>query len=202
MRKEKIVLGAIKQDLLKIVKFQLLNKSNWRFSYIVPITLLAVTVGTLLKNVFVGLLVFSVAAYHIVRYVIEYRKCKKSKNAIISIIGRGEISVSTETLRHIAREIIYEPHNGWGNFLLSSVFAKTHLTKTVTVYHFNGEASWRVPTVDKHYSWSREFYMSSKGLENISIVGDEFFFVRLQNHPDIAYIYPCKNFELDESLET
>ena len=79
MKKEKITLEAIKQDLMKMVNFQLSNKSDWRFSYIVPITLLAVMAGVLLKNVIVGLLIFSVAAYHIVRYVIEYREHKKSK---------------------------------------------------------------------------------------------------------------------------
>ena len=55
--------------------------------------------------------------------------------------------------------------------------------------------------VEKHYSWSKDFYLSSKGLENISMKGDEFYFVSLQSHHDIAYIYPCKNFELDENLK-
>ena len=81
MKKERLTLEAIKQDLMKIVDFQLSNKTDWRFSYIVPITLLAVMIGILLKNVLIGLLIFSIAAYHIVRYVIEYRKCKKSKNS-------------------------------------------------------------------------------------------------------------------------
>ena len=51
MKKEKLTLEAIKQDLMKTVGFQLSNKTDWRFSYIVPITLLAVMVGVLLKNV-------------------------------------------------------------------------------------------------------------------------------------------------------
>ena len=68
MKKEKLMLEAIKQDLLKIVNFQLSNKAEWRFSYIIPITILAVMAGVYFKNIFVGLLVFSVATYHIVRY--------------------------------------------------------------------------------------------------------------------------------------
>ena len=193
MKKEKITLEAIKQDLMKMVNFQLSNKNDWRFSYIVPITLLAVMAGVLLKNVIVGLLIFAVAAYHIVRYVIEYREHKKSKLAIISLVERGEISISNEVFSHIANETIYEPH---------SVGRRARATKVITVYYFNSGSSWRVPNVDKHYAWSKEFYISSKGLENISISGDEFYIVSLQSHHEIAYIYPCKNFELDANLKS
>ena len=192
MKKEKLMLEAIKQDLLKVVNFQLSNKTDWRFSYIVPITLLAVMVGLLVKNIFVGLLIFSVAAYHILRYVIEYREYKQNKNAVISLIQRGEISIATEKFSHIAKETIFEPHRAG---------RRSKTIKTITVYYFEGGASWRVPIIEKHYSGSKDFYISSKGLENISIAGDEFFFVRLQNHADIAYIYPCKNFELDVNLK-
>ena len=152
--------------------------------------------GVYFKNIFVGLLVFSIAAYHIVRYAIEYKEYKTNKNAIISLIERGEISIATEILSHIANETIYEPHQvrrGRGR--------RANATKTITVYYFDGGASWRVPTVEKHYSWSKDFYISSKGLGNISMKGDEFYFVSLQSHHDIAYIYPCKNFELDENLK-
>lgn len=192
MRKEKLTLDAIKQDLMKIVNFQLSNKTDWRFSHIVPITLLAVVLGVLLKNIFVALLVFSVAAYNIVRYVIEYKEYKTNKNEIISLIEKGTVSIETERLSHIANETVYEPHR---------VGRKAVSAKTITVYYFDGGASWRVPNIEKHYSWSEEFYISSKGLENISIAGDEFFFVRLHNNSDVAYIYPCKNFELDASLK-
>ena len=193
MKKEKITLEAIKQDLMKMVNFQLSNKNDWRFSYIVPITLLAVMAGVLLKNVIVGLLIFAVAAYHIVRYVIEYREHKKRKLAIISLVERGEISISNEVFTHIANETIYEPHR---------VGRRARATKVITVYYFNSGSSWRVPNVDKHYAWSKEFYISSKGLDNISMSGDEFYIVSLQSHHEIAYIYPCKNFELDANLKS
>ena len=192
MKKEKLTLEAIKQDLMKMVGFQLSNKTDWRFSYIVPITLLAVFAGILLKNVFVGLLIFLFAAYHIVRYVIEYRAYSQKKNAVISMIERGEISISNEIFSHISTETVYEPHR---------VGRRARATKTITVYYFNGGSSWRVPNVDKHYAWSKEYYISSKGLENISISGDEFYFVSLQANHEVAYIYPCKNFEFDVSLK-
>ena len=193
MRKEKLTLNAIKQDLMKMVNFQLYNKTDWRLSYIVPVTLLAILVGVLLGSVLIGLLIFSVSAYHIVRYVIECKEYRQGRHAIVAMVERGEISISTEVLSHIAQETIYEPH---------TVGKRTDSTKTVTVYYFNGGSSWRVPTVDKHYAWSKEFYISSKGLENISVAGNEFLFVSLQAHPEITYIYPCKNFEPDASLKS
>ena len=193
MRKEIITLDSIKKDLIKIVNYQLSNKADWRFSYIVPITLLAISIGVLLKKIFIGVLVFSLAAYHIVRYILEYKEYKAKKTAVLSLIERGEISISTEIFSHIADDVvIYEPH---------LVGRRSNTIKTITLYHFDGGSSWRLPPFDKHYEWSRDFYISPKGLENISIKGDEFYFVSLQAHHDIAYIYPCKNFELDKSLE-
>lgn len=192
MKKEKITLNAIREDLLKVVKDQISNKSDWRFSYIIPITMIAILISVLFKNIFIGLLIFSVSVYHIVRYVIEFKEYKSNKTAIVSLIERDGISISNEVLDHIANETIYEPH------------ARGRLTKSIkeiTVYYFIGGSSWRVPNVDKHYSWSNEFYLSSNGLENISLAGDEFFLIRLQNYSDIAYIYPCKTFELDIAIE-
>ena len=36
---------------------------------------------------------------------------------------------------------------------------------------------------------------------NISLQGDEFFYISLQGYYNVAYIYPCKLFELDETLK-
>ena len=200
MKKEKITLDAIKADLLKIAKHQIVNKKDWRLVYIIPITLLAILIGVITENIFIGLLIFSLAAYHIVRYIIEYNEYRKNKLAILSLIERGQISISTETLSHITNDLVYEPHHG-GRRVFFSGARRAKIAKAITLYHFNGGSSWRVPTFNKHYEWSQDFYVSSQGLENISIAGDEFFFVSLQAHHDIAYIYPCKNFELDGSLK-
>ena len=193
MKKEKITYGAVRQDLLMYANRQFDVQDDWRMAYIIPITLLAVVLGILLKNIFVGLLIFSVAAYHIVRYVMECKEYNASKNAILSLAERGNISIATEKLSHIAYETVCEPRS-YSQRGLNDI-------RTITVYHFAGGSSWRVPNVDKHYLWSQEFYLSSKGLDNISLEGDEFFFVRLQDRPDIAYIYPCKLFELDLILK-
>lgn len=192
MEKEKLTLDAIKMDLMKVADDQISNKADWRFSYIIPITLLAILIAVFFKNIFVGLLIFSFAVYHMVRYVMEYQKYKAKKTAILSLIKCGEISILTETLSHIANDTVYEPHQAG---------RKMRTIKTVTFYHFNGGRCWRLPLFSKHYAWSRDFYVSSEGLENISIPGDEFFFVSLQEHPDIAYVYPCKSFILDGNLK-
>ena len=192
MKKETLTLESIKSDLIKIANYQMDNKSDWRFTYIIPITALAILLGVFTKSVFIGIAVFCVAAYHIVRFIIEYKEYRAKKSAILSVIERGEISISKETFSHVAREVVYEPHR---------VGKRSWATKTITLYHFDGGSSWRRPLFSKHYEWSKEYYISSNGLENISIKGDEFYFVSLQSHHDVSYIYPCKNFELDKSLE-
>lgn len=191
MKKETIRLEAIKQDLLKVVDLQLSTKLNWLFSQIIPITLLAILVCILVNNIFVIILVFLIAVFHITRFTIKYREYKKSKKEILSLTRREDISISKKIFNHISSEVIYDPHQ-YGT--------KARTTKSVNFYYFDGGTSWRVPNVSMHYSWSNEFNFSLQGLDNISIAGDEFFLIGLQNQPDIAYIYPCKYFELDENL--
>ncbi len=189
MKKEPLLLINITQDLKLIAEEYLYNKKNWRFSYIVPITLLSVIFGAILRNLWIALLIFSFAAYHIVRYIIEYREYLCKYKAVIDVVNRADISVSIERFDHIANETIYEPHNYRG---------RGYATKAVTNFYFESGTCWRIPKVDQHYKWSKNYYISSKGLENISIKGDEFYFICVQGHLDIAYIYPCKNFIFEE----
>ena len=192
MKKETLLISHITSDLKTVTNFQMDNIEEWRFSYIIPITLLSVLLGVILKNIWIALLIFSAAAYHIILFIIEHRNYSIKKKAVINAIARADICISTEKLSHIATEMIYEPH---------TVGTRGRSTKTVKYYYFESGSRWRVPTVDKHYKWSKDYYISSKGLENISIQGDKFYFVSLQGYHDIAYIYPCKNFELEEELK-
>lgn len=191
MTKEKLTLEAVKQDLKKAADRSISNKSDWRFSYIIPITLIAILIGILLRNPWIGMLIFSVAAYHIVRYVIEIKEYKAKKRAVTEIIDRGDISISVEQLSHIADETVYAPR---------TVMGRGRVAKTVKMFRFQSSVQWFVSPFDRHYEWSKEFNISTKGLENISVEGDDFFYVSLQGHHDIAYIYPCKSFDLDSSL--
>ena len=191
MKKEKLTLTNVTKDLRDIAFFNISNVRPWRFSFIAPITMLAVMLGILLSSVWVGILIFLPAVYHIIRYVQEYRKHLIQKKALSDVLDRGEVSVSVKQLSHIAEETIYEPHSS-GRY--------AHATKEVTFFYFEAGGHWRMPYT-LHYSWSKDYHLSPKGLENISLKGDEFFYVSLQGHYDIAYIYPCKFFELDSSLK-
>lgn len=191
MKKETLLLHHIMQDLKIVARFQMSNAADWRLSFIIPVTLLSVIFGWLFKNIWIGLFIFSVAAYHIVRYVIECKDYFAKKKVMMESFDRADISISVERFSHLADETIYEPHR-IGN--------RGYTTKYVRYYYFASGCKWRIPPVYKHYAWSNEYYVSPKGLENISIEGDEFYFVSLQGYHDIAYIYPCKNFVLDDKL--
>lgn len=194
MQKETVALHNIKQDLERVVKLSVLKKTEWRQSYYVPITALAILTGVFLKNVWIGLLIFSFAAYHIVLHIRESREYRVVKKEILGALERADISVSVEELDHIATEHIYEPHFAFGGG------ASRRHYKIARFFYFKSGRAWRIPGVANHYKWSREYYVSNEGLMNISLQGDKFYFVSLQGHDDIAYIYPCKTFNLDERI--
>ena len=187
MKKETISLSNIQNDLMIIANTQISNDADVRLVFIVPLTLLSVLLGIFLKNIWISLAILALAVYHTVRFVFEYRDYKAKKESICDVLERGDISISTERFSHVAAQTIVEPHN---------VGTRIKNTKTAVFFYFESGVGWRVPSMDKHYKWSKEYYVSTKGLENISIQGDEFFYVSLQGHFDIAYIYPCKNFTI------
>lgn len=191
MKKETLSLHHITQDLRIVTSYQLYNTADWRLSFIIPIAIFAVFFGVILKNIWIALLIFSVSAYHIIRFVIETKQYVIKKKAITDVVDRADISISIERLDHIATETDYEPH---------AAGIKGKSNKVLKYYYFASGGRWRVPNVEKHYKWSKEYYISSRGLENVSLQGDEFYVVALQGYSDVSYIYPCKFFELDEKL--
>ena len=195
LTKDKLTLSNIKQDLDKVAYVGISNVDEWRSAYYVPITMIAIIVGVLLKSVWIGILIFSVAAYHIVMYVMAHNKYCAQRKTVKDILDRGDISISVEKLSSISEETIYEPHMHHG-------FHRAHSDslKEVTFFYFESGVRWRVPDC-QHYEWSAECYLSSTGLKNISVEGNEFFFVTLQGHSEVAYVYPSKLFELDEVLK-
>jgi len=110
VKKEVLTIHCIKSDLQKIADSTISNAGDWRFSYIIPFTLLAILIGVCLGSIVVGVLIFSVAAYHIVQYCIAVREYKAQKKALQSTLDRGDVSISVKTLSHIKAETIYEPH--------------------------------------------------------------------------------------------
>ena len=89
MTKERLTLEGIKKDLSKAASDQMFNKDEWRLSYIIPITMLAIMLGILLNSMLVGLLVFSLTGYQIYRYVVETREYNKQKRRFRRILSAG-----------------------------------------------------------------------------------------------------------------
>ena len=195
MQKETLTLDAIKKDLMIILKQQKSHKTEWRLLYIIPITLLAVMFGILLQNVVPGALIFSTSGYQIYRYAKERKEFSAKKKELLNACERQEISISVLKFSHASEEFVYEPH-------YSLHHRRSHTLKLIRVYYFENGAFWRLPRLDTHYAWSKEFYLSDQGLKNLSAKDSEFFFVRLQSQQDIAYIYPCLMFRLAPNLQT
>ncbi len=107
---------------------------------------------------------------YIYHYVIAYREYKAQKKELSHAFDRGDISISLERLSHISEETIYEPH-------MEHRYAyKPGMrdTKEVKFYYFSAGRSWRVPSTDCHYKWSKDYYLTTMGLLNISVEGNEF----------------------------
>lgn len=156
MKKEKLKLANIKADLKRMADFYMSNRVDFRLTYIVPITMIAVLMAILTKRVWVGLLIFSLSSIELIRFARDLKAHHNTMQMISAAIDRGDISISVETLSHIAREVIYEPHTT-GSYRNQGYGDET---KTVAFFHFEGGGSWRVPSVETHYSWSHDYYMS------------------------------------------
>ena len=191
MRKETLTLSNIAHDLRLVARHSIDNAFSHREAYAFPLLILAALLCFVFKKWLLALPFLAVAGYQIYHFVLSYKKNRRIRLMIDDGLERGEISIGVEKLSSIHQEEIYEPHH---------TGRRAQTTKTVTFYYFESGIQWREPSIARHYQWSKEYYISSKGLENISISGDEFYYVVLQGNPDIAYIYPCKNFALDESL--
>ncbi len=194
-RKETIRLDNIKQDLRQVASSKFACMSEWRFVDIPPLTLIAILMGVasylLFEHVWMGLPVFLMAAYHIVQYIIACKRYIDEKRAIREVSKREDVCVSTERLSRVSIETIHEPHLRG---------RRSHALKVVDFLNFHSCKRWRL-WGGSFYAWSKEYYMSADGIGNISIPEDEFFYVSLQHHPDIACVYPRKYFVLEERLK-
>jgi len=201
MEKETLTPAGIAKDLSIVINRLHSNKTDSYFSfYLLPLISAAIIIGILLKSVWIGLAIFLIPACFIIVATKRILTQKNEIKKLNELSNQGNISVSVEVFSHVANETIFEPH-------IHTIFLhKSHaqLTKTIRLFHFMSGISWIVPSPIfknfKHYGWSKTHFISTQGLENISVEGNEFYFVSLQGYPDIAYIYPCKLFKLDPSL--
>ena len=192
MEKETLTLESIAKDL-NALKPDLNSRVDDRgFMASAPLTVLALVFGFYLKIVWIALVLAAISLGLIIEYIIRRRRFNRLEKPLDDSISRDDISISVEVLSHIATETIVEPHSHGKH---------SHYTKTVLVYYFTSGIGWRVPyLISRHYAWSKTHYLSTKGLQNISVEGNEFFYVSLQGYPDLTYIYPCKLFMLDPAL--
>lgn len=196
MQKETLTLDGIVHDLSRLVKWQPTDMLAYRFASALIGTVVTVVAAVYIKYWWVAALVALFPLYHILRGVPEWHVARAKKRAVRAIRDRGDISIAMVKLNTITEEYIYEPHGG------SGINGPTmRYKRLVTQYYFSSGARFRVPPFKRHYEWSPEFYITSKGLHNMSAVGDEFYYVFVQGFYDVAYIYPCKRFTLDKSLE-
>ena len=195
MEKDTITLEAIKEDLLKLERHWIFGDATWHFGNVLIFAPILSIIGIAIENLVAWLIIALFPMYHLLRFTVKYVKYRIRKKAIRYIMRREDISISTEIFSHIAGERTYRPH---------IVGTRLNLTQVVQKYYFTSGAEWVEPLGFTHYEWSENYYVSPKGLENSTSNGDEFYYIHLQGHLDVAYIYPCKNFSLSaaESLRT
>ncbi len=196
MQKETLTLEGIVHDLTRLVKWQPTDLNAYRTGSALIGAALTVATAVFSRHWWIAVLISLFPIYHIVCGVLEYRVSRTKKLAVREMLDRSDISIATVKLNTIREEYIYEPHGASG--LHGPILRYKRL---ITVYYFSSGARFRVPPFRRHYEWSRDFYITSKGLKNMSAAGDEFYFVSLQGFYDVAYVYPCKRFELNKTLD-
>ena len=199
MKKELLKLSNIRKDLDLVAYCTISNMSDWKLFPVIGAIILAVTLRYYLKNLWISVAISLVAIPYLIAYIKDIKKYRAQKKELTDSLDIGDISITVLKLSHIAAETIYEPHTHRNS--RRSRHSHRHSTKVVKIYHFVSGSSWRVPDVSTHYEWSNQYSLSSQGLENISVSGNEFYYVTLQGYSDISYIYPCKFFELDSELK-
>ena len=199
MTPDAITLENIRKDLTAAAEAKRHAMQEWRMTYILPLVTIAAIIGFVLWAIDFVLwlpalaVCLAPAGYHIFYHVRAGRECKREKRLIEGISARKDLAITVEALSHIATETVYEPY-------MTQVSHKIRLMKNIIVFHFAAGGRFRLPALRKHYAWSREYCLSSTGLWQTSVEGNEFYVISLQGHPDIRYIYPKKFFKLSASL--
>lgn len=185
MQKEFLQKENICRDLGSVLRARTLLATGYYLQCIIPYTGLALFVGFLTRTIWIGLLVFSLTIYPIIRFVQIVCKSKKQKKEIKRLTEQGKLNVSVEIFERMWVDTVYEPHTSYRRY--------SHLME-VRVVRFSSGLCWRVPDSGIFYRWSKTYHLSRSGLDNTSVQGDEFYFIALPSDNDISYIYPCKYF--------
>lgn len=189
MKQEALSYMQIRNDLMLIDKHKKSIQIMWRMNYIIGFGMLSVILSIRPLIFFQWMLPLPVVIYHAVLLYLWMKQHRPIERALRQAEGMDAFSVSLEKLTRIVDETVYEPHLGTRRF---------HSHSIVREMYFYSGASWRIPPVKKHYRWSDACCMSSQGLENTSVSGDEFYLISLKHESSVAYIYNTKFFRLRE----
>ena len=185
MEREELKFENIKKDLERVSAVEV-GRVNYLWIAGVFITPVFAIVGLFINKLIAA--IFAVIwIYSLINYIPKISKNLKEKKITSEAFTRDDFSVSIEKLSHISEEIVSEP---------SPRGDLRH--RTVRYYHFCSGISWAEPNVADHYKWSRDFNLSSKGLSQTSVEGNEFYYVTLKGASNAAYIYNTKFFILKD----
>ena len=184
MTKEILTDERIRQDVLGNEVKKAKGNDKKTLVWVMPITVAAILAGAYV-HVLLGV---AVGLFAIIPIYLYFKQNREDSDTIFEVEHGAEFIVEIDTLSHITTETIYEPHTVGG-------FGRSHTqySKTVTIFEFHN-AKWRVPEAEKLYTWSKEMYISPKGLENTSLRGDKFYIVRRLGNAEVAYAYHTKFF--------
>ena len=101
MSKEKLTLDAIKKDLCRYAEWQLYKKGSPSLGLFVAFLALAVVLGIYLQNVWIPMIVLLPAAFFLYKFITECKEHNDQKKTILSMIDRGDFSISVERLSSI-----------------------------------------------------------------------------------------------------
>jgi len=191
MTKEILTLPNVTWDLKTVADLKFFHILTWKLCFIISLSLIALIDSLWIRSVWICLPTAILAVYHIVRFLMAANRWRAEKKSIVEAVALGKISVSVETVSHIAEETVYESHPS---------LRGSRAAKQISVLYFQSGGSFRIPEVEIHYPWSKEYYISTKGLINITRSGDEFYLISLTRHGEIAYVYPCKSFVVNEDF--
>lgn len=186
MTKEILTDEHIRQDVLGNEVKKARTNDNKTLVWVMPIIAVAILAGVFVSwvwGVLIGLL-------SIIPIVLYFKQNQADNDVIFEVEHDGELIVEIDTLSHIDKELIYEPHTH------RSFSGRTHTdySKYVTVFYFD-HGKWRIPETETLYAWSKEMYISPEGLDNTAVPGNRFYIVRRKGEAEIAYAYNTKFFE-------
>jgi len=186
MEREELKFENIKKDLERFSAVEV-RRANYLWITGVFIAPVFAIVGLFINKLIAA--IFAVIwIYSLINYIPKISKNLKEKKNTSGAFTRDDFSVSVEKLSHISEEIVSEP-GPRGDL--------RH--RTVRYYHFCSGISWAEPNVSEHYEWSKDFSLSSKGLSQTSVEGNEFYYITLKGASNAAYIYNTKFFVLKEN---